>query len=332
MSSRRLCAALAACLLLALPAASPSERTKHGLPSPAAQENSEAPGTGKQAGPPTAAFGAAVSGVSAPLLSCGYYEEASFLQSVNGIEAYPAKGDLRAGVVPHHLLAGRMIAAFFARAAQNETPYESVILVGPSHYATQNRITTARAGWKTPFGTLDNNLEFTRRLTENGQIAAAADEAAMEKDHAIAGLIPYVQYYLPGVCVSMVLLQNTAEEERVQALASEIAGYLKEKRALLVCSIDFSHYLMPEQTAQRDEETRRAIEEFDYIAVSHFNDDHVDSPHSLKVFMKNAEAFGQVHFLDQSSSDRILKLPPGDPVYQEGTTSYFVLAALLQGQ
>lgn len=329
MSSRRLYAALAACLSLALLSAPAEGKPAAGAPLPFSPVLSDTRGQQKQQeeASPSMPFRKAA---AAPLLSCSYYEEASFLRSVNGIQPYSGKGDLRAGVVPHHLLAGRMIAAFFARAAQNGTPYESVILIGPSHYPTKDQVITAYGGWKTPFGALENNSEFTRRLTENGRIAAMADEAAMQADHAVAGLIPYVKYYLPAVSVSAVLLQNTAEDARIEALSEEIAGYLREKRALLVCSIDFSHYLMPEQTARHDGETRRALESYDYAAVSRFTDDNVDSPHSLKVFMKNAEIFGAVHFFDHSSSDRILALPLGDPVYQEGTTSYFILGALQQ--
>ncbi|MCI8623506.1 MAG: AmmeMemoRadiSam system protein B [Provencibacterium sp.] len=262
------------------------------------------------------------------LLSCAYYEEASFLQSVDGAQPYPAEGRLRAGVVPHHLLAGRMIAAFFARAAQDETHYESVILVGPSHYPVPDRMITAYSGWQTPFGTLENDRTFTRRLVENGRIAAMADEAAMEKDHALAGLIPYVRYYLPDAAVSTVLIQNTAPSSRVEALAGEISAYLREKPALLVCSVDFSHYLMPDAAAERDGQTRRALESYDYAAVSRFTDSNVDSPPALTVFLKNAESYGPVRFFDHGASDTILSLPLTDPIYQDGTTTYFILGAV----
>ena len=266
-----------------------------------------------------------------PLLSCRYYEEASFLQSVDGAKPYPAGGELVAGVVPHHLLAGRMIASFFARAAGEETPYESVIFVGTSHYPTKNRLTTAESGWQTPFGTLDNDREFTRRLLEDGRIAASAEAPAMENDHAISGLIPYAAYYLPGVPVSMVLIQNTVDSGRVEALAQAVSEYQKERRALLICSTDFSHYLLPEEAALCDGQTRRAIEEYDYAAISRFTDRHVDSPPTLAIFMKTAQPYGPVHFFDHSSSERILSVPLTDPLFSEGTTSYFVLGALSQG-
>lgn len=265
------------------------------------------------------------------LLSCSFYEEGSFLQSVDGAKPYPAQGELVAGVVPHHLLAGRMIASFFARAAQEAPSYESILFVGTSHYPTKNGLTTAWSGWQTPFGTLENDQEFTRRLIEDGRIAASAEKQAMENDHAIAGLIPYAGYYLPGVPVSMVLIQNTADSRRIDALAQAVAGYQRERRALLICSTDFSHYLLPEQAALCDEQTQRAIEGYDYAAISRFTDSHVDSPPTLAVFMKTAQPYGPVRFFDHSSSDRILAVPLTDPLFSEGTTSYFVLGALSGG-
>ncbi|TCL43165.1 AmmeMemoRadiSam system protein B [Harryflintia acetispora] len=263
------------------------------------------------------------------LLTCDYYSEESFLRSVREAQPYEADGALIAGVVPHHLLAGRLIASFFATAVESGAEYESVVFVAPSHYPTAQRAVTNLSGWQTPFGVVENDRMITEALM-GGTLAARADEDNMQLDHAVSGLIPYVKYYLPGAKVSAVLLQNRLEPERVEALAKRLLALSQEKKILLVCSVDFSHYLTPERAALHDERTRAALAAFDYQTIAGFDDSNMDSPQSITVFLRylQGRGAGEVRFFDHSSADRILGLPPGDPAYREGVTTYFILGGV----
>ncbi len=264
-------------------------------------------------------------------LPCDYYDEETFRRSVTLAEAYPHEGTLCAGVVPHHLLAGEMIASFFAAAAK-DGPYDTVLFVGPSHYPTGAGAVTTRSGWQTVFGPVENDLPLTASLLGDRTLAARVDDENMRLDHAVSGLIPYVGHYLPGAKVSALLLENGLSPARVQAAAERAAAAVSAegKRVLLVCSIDFSHYLMPQEAVLRDEETRRAVEAFDYKTIAHFTDSNMDSPQTMAVFLRSAEAQGvwEVMVFDHSSSDRILEVSSSDPAYREGTTTYFILGAL----
>lgn len=261
-------------------------------------------------------------------LRCDYYEQAGFLKSVGQARAYPLKGELLAGVVPHHLLAGSMIASFFQTAAAGQ--YETVVFVAPSHYPTENRVITALGGWQTPWGVLENDLSVTNSFLKNGQIGARADEANMQLDHAVTGLAPFVKYYLPDVKVSALLLGNRLEQERVEAVASALYALSRSKRLLVVASADFSHYLTPSQGRERDAITRKALEELDYRAIAGFDDKNVDSPQALTVFLRYMElsGVGGVTFLENASAEAFLGLPQGDPLYAQGITTYFTLAAV----
>ena len=119
-----------------------------------------------------------------------------------------------------------------------------MVFVAPSHYPTAQRAVTAQSGWQTPFGVVENDRMITETLM-GGTLAARADEDNMQLDHAVSGLIRYVKYYLPGAKVAAVLLQNRLEPERVEALAKRLLALSQEKKILLVCSVDFSHYLTP---------------------------------------------------------------------------------------
>ena len=243
------------------------------------------------------------------LLTCDYYSEESFLRSVREAQPYETDGALIAGVVPHHLLAGRLIASFFATAAESGAEYESVVFVAPSHYPTAQRAVTNLSGWQTPFGVVENDRMITEAL--------------------MGGTLAYVTYSLPGATGSAELLQNRLEPERVEALAKRLLALSQEKKILLVCSVDFSHYLTPERAALHDERTRAALAAFDYQTIAGFSDSNMDSPQSITVFLRylQGRGAGEVRFFDHSSADRILGLPPGDPAYREGVTTYFILGA-----
>lgn len=262
------------------------------------------------------------------LLQCDYYREDEFLRSVAGAKSYDLGGELIAGVVPHHLLASQLIASFFQTAAQGD--YETVVFVAPSHYPTSERAVTSLLSWQTPYGICENDAQLTRRLMDSG-LRARVDDANMQLDHAVSGLIPYVKYYLPDAQVSAVLLQNRLEPQRAEALAGELLRLSEEKKLLLICSVDFSHYLTPREAAAQDAVTRRALEEMDIPSIQRFSDSNMDSPQSVTVFLEYLMGRGveEVTFFDHSSADRILGLSQSDPLYQEGVTTYFILGGEL---
>lgn len=74
---------------------------------------------------------------SAPTLQCKYYNEKDFMSSVAAArqkkldEAESFAGQVVGGIVPHHLLAGKMIAEFFQYISQD--PPDTVIIVAPNH-------------------------------------------------------------------------------------------------------------------------------------------------------------------------------------------------------
>lgn len=276
-----------------------------------------------------AEFTADKDGVSS-MLTCDYYKEEDFQRSVQQSRPYQTEngqGGLAAGVVPHHLLAGTMIASFFDMAAACGE-YDTIVLVAPSHYPTGNKVITSSKGWQTPFGVLENDADITSRLTQS-KVQATIDNVSMQRDHAVSGLIPYLKYYFPQSKVCAALIDNRCDWQRVGAIADELLYISKSKSILLVCSIDFSHYLMPRQAYEKDVITQEAIQSFDYQKISHFTDDHMDSPESLGVFLQFAHRRGteNITVLDHSGSDKILKIHESDPIYKDGITTYFTLAA-----
>jgi predicted class III extradiol MEMO1 family dioxygenase len=54
------------------------------------------------------------------------------------------------------LVAGDLIASFFATAAQSGQSYDTVLFVGTMHYPGSSEATTTLSGWRTAFGTVEN--------------------------------------------------------------------------------------------------------------------------------------------------------------------------------
>ncbi len=261
------------------------------------------------------------------LLKCNFFYEKSFRESLLSAKAYSFEGSLSAGVVPHHLVAGELIASFFKTASEKTDGLDAILIVAPNHTGRVSDIVTTTAGWSSPFGPVSCEGDFASALVENGSVRAAKADRLIESDHSASALIPYAAHYFPGVPVGVCLLSSSASKDAVRAVADEAANLAAKKRVLLICSADFSHYLLPKEAAARDEETLDAVMQGDIDRIMRFGNDNVDSPPSLSAFLSYiAIQGGTPRMLDHSSSDRILALPAGNGAYIDGTTTYFIFA------
>lgn len=266
-------------------------------------------------------------------LRCLYYERELFLGAMAAPRSYQSEGRLAAGMVPHHLLASDMIAGFFRLAAEDAQGYDTVLFVSPSHFPENcgSDVVTAGGSWQTPYGLVENDAAVTDRLLQNTAIGAEDNPAALEADHGVAGLVPFVAYYLPGAKVASCLLSNKLDRNRLAAVRGQIADICAGGRVLLVASVDCSHYLFPEEAALRDIETAEAIESMDLQRILSFSDANIDSPQALTTFVQSAQTAGaQLRQLDHSSSAEKLPHAISNPIYQEGITTYLVYAAFTE--
>lgn len=261
------------------------------------------------------------------MLNCQYYQHDGFLAGAASAQAYslPA-GRLVSGMVPHHLVAADMLSGFFTLAAAQEGGYDRVILLSPSHFAqdTIAPIVTAPAAWNTPFGTVAADEDTIHTVLDDTSISASEDAAALERDHGIAGLVPYIAYYLPGVPLTACLIANSTPQTGLDALFTVLKDICLGGRTLLIASIDCSHYLQPTQAAEHDAQTAEAIEAFNYETISHFTDANVDSPECLSLFLRITQ-WQKASLINLGHATSLDKLPAGT-AYPDGITTYFIYA------
>lgn len=251
-----------------------------------------------------------------PAHPCRFYDEKDFFESLSKTGSEPADVRIRGGVVPHHLVAGYMIADFFRMLSVLEV--ERVIVIGPNHYLRGPRVVSSRYNWQTPFGILKTDADLVDELAGSG--TAGVDEGAIAGEHSIAAIVPYIKYYLPDSAIVPIMLHPDLTEREAENLA-DLLLQNTGNRDVLVASVDFSHYLTGEEAMQRDAVTLEAMEERDYARLMKMGDEYLDSPPSLVTLMKAMDkaGAGNMTVLHHSNSARILERD------LEKTTSYFTL-------
>jgi AmmeMemoRadiSam system protein B len=259
------------------------------------------------------------------MLKCNYYSEKDFRLSINqadrtGADAtLTAKGAIRGGIVPHHLLAGRMIADFFNVLAADRP--ELVVVLAPNHKRVgMTGLHTSSLDWETPFGILEADGSAAALLQE--KLKAADSRPIMEAEYSISGLVPYIKHYLPEARILPVLLHGDYGMENSEKLGRLLAESLRDKKAVVVASVDFSHYLPVGKADRMDEITLQALKSMDAERISRMSNDNLDSPPSVIALLAAMKAMGAKDFnlLGHNNSSRIT----GSGA--DYTTSYFTAA------
>lgn len=257
--------------------------------------------------------------ISPPSITCQYYNERSFMISVRKAEeAGFSDLEVLGGVTPHHLLADHMIAQFF-KAISTNLP-KTVILIGPNHERLgTHRIQTGKWNWQTPFGMLEADKDIVKQIIE--KTGAEEDMSLLEMEHSIAALIPYVKYYLPEAKVVPLILHGNLGLDSSMELANTLLECIGEREYIVIGSVDFSHYLPPNEAEQMDEISIKAIKERDFLAISRMDNDYLDSPPTIMTLLElmNKERALYIEVIDHSNSSEIA----GE--YFDSTTSYFTI-------
>lgn len=259
------------------------------------------------------------------MLECRYYDENDFLLYNSRGEKYPVDGELLCGVVPHHLTAGHMISGFFKTAAESRSDVETIVIVAPMHYTSDNTDTlcTSKADWAAPFGRLKTDREITALFTD--RLGAATDDEMMQYDHSASAHIPFVKYYFPEAKSACLLVSPREKDDFPQKLAQVLAESAEIRNCLFVFSIDFSHYLTPDKADIHDSETLEAVLSGDTAAIEHMTDSNVDSPYCLSTYVRLTKMLdGEITAADNSNTAKVREIPYSGSLFPGGVTSYFV--------
>jgi hypothetical protein len=243
------------------------------------------------------------------------FDEALFWVTLKDKELESYRG-VKGIISTHHTLASELIHDLFISIKDNQ--YDSIVIIGPDHNSREGlKIITSDAGWSTPFGTLELNETYHKRLLAHPYMAV--NNAIMKNEHSSGAIIPYVKYYFPDASINTVAIPATLNLKESEDLGVFLSEMIDVENTLLIASLDFSHYLTVLDAYKMDEITLKAIQEKNYRKIMGFTNDNVDSPQTLIAFLAYMDEIGCSHkiLLDHKNS---YDLVPAD---YHSTTSYF---------
>jgi poly-gamma-glutamate synthesis protein (capsule biosynthesis protein) len=220
--------------------------------------------------------------------------------------------DIKGLVVPHHLLASRLIANAF-NSIQPEM-FKTVILISPNHFSKgRGQIISSIYDWKTPYGVLEADGNLIEEMRDKNILNI--DETPFSKEHGIYNVAPFIKKVMPEAKIVPIIIKDNLTQEESYRLAEKLRENLGDN-TLIVASFDFSHYLPSNVADFHDAKSLAVLENFDYEAIDFLD---IDSKPALKVFLKYLELEGAQNFtfFENSNSAKII-----NNVAAAETTSY----------
>jgi AmmeMemoRadiSam system protein B len=192
------------------------------------------------------------------------------------VDRYLANADvdpgprLRAVIAPHAGLMYSGPVAGYSYKAAGETPYATIVLVGPSHHIAFRGVSIwPRGSWETPFGPVDVDepLAAAMSAAAPAQVVERAD--AHVREHSVELQLPFVAHLWPGAAIVPLVMGRQSRETAFalgDAIASTIAareGSPTSASVLLVASSDLSHYHDAQTAAAMDAVVLRPVDRLD---------------------------------------------------------------------
>ena len=183
----------------------------------------------------------------------------------------------------------------------------------------RNEICSTSESWQTPYGVQEANKELIKSIGK--KVRLYEDSEIIEDEHSVAGLIPYIKYYMPDVKLVPIVLKGNYEYSSSTKLGEILRELAMQENAIIVASVDFSHYLTLKKAEEMDGITIRAIKENNKELICTMGNDNLDSPPSIITLLSAMEGVEEKKLvvLQHSNSEKIL----GQKL--EKTTSYFTI-------
>jgi len=167
------------------------------------------------------------------------------------------KGEIFGMVVPH---AGYIFSGFVAshcyKTIQNKN-FETVILIGDSHYERFEGISIwDRGEWETPLGKVKIDEDLAKKILKESKRFFVRDSAHLF-EHSLEVQLPFLQKVLKNFKILPIIFGS--EDKDWKDLAKAILKFFKEKKILIVASSDLSHYPPYEVAKEADAATIEAI-------------------------------------------------------------------------
>lgn len=141
--------------------------------------------------------------------------------------------------------------------------YDTVVIIGPSHYPYQHPLlTTSHSAYQTPLGTVPIDIEALRALSERVKLLPIAKDP----EHAIEIELPFLQVLLEDFKL-LPLVMIDQSYAAAHALADALGEVLADQRVLYIASSDLSHFYDQVTAKELDTIVMDAVSAYDAVGV-----------------------------------------------------------------
>ena len=170
----------------------------------------------------------------------------------------------RSVMIPHHDITTAQQNSMYKAIAQKLQP-SVIVVIGPDHYEKGKAcitIPTDDISYCTPQGKLELAKDLLHKLCQSELSNCISVQSDLwQQEHAIYAHTPFLGKYFPQAALLPIVLKPLASDsefESIKVLARVLSDILPED-ALIVASVDCSHYQIPRMTALHDSVTKNTI-------------------------------------------------------------------------
>lgn len=167
-----------------------------------------------------------------------------------------------AAVCPHAglIYSGKTAGAVYARLA----PPETLVILGPNHQGVGAAAALpSHAEWETPLGPVAIDRDLAEAIRSASRWLEV-DDRAHAREHSIEVQLPFLRSLMPGTRLVPIAIGGIGPAE-VQDVGRALAEGVRAtgRRAVVVASTDFSHYVSRAVAERQDRHALDAIRALD---------------------------------------------------------------------
>ena len=201
---------------------------------------------------------------------------------------------------PHHGVAGALIDRLYAQLRTIVPNPRRVIVIGPDHFRRAKRnIVVGASDWGTEkiLRGDGDGVERSRLYRQDG---------VARRDHCVTEHIPRIARFFPGASVLSVIIRPYATDMQVLRACRALEELARDGDAVIILSMDLSHYKPREQSDAEDERSLEIIEGF---RLTEINGADVDCPRGARLFLMLMKRLGltEAELLERSNSADFIK-------------------------
>ncbi len=142
-------------------------------------------------------------------------------------------------------------------------PIQTVIIIGPSHFADFDGISVYPQGaWQTPLGNVPIDSDLTKALIEYHP-RISFYESAFAREHSLEVQIPFLQIVLDNFKIVPIVMPRFSYED-CQLLSQALLEVINDRKdILIIASTDMSHYHPYDDACKIDSLTIEELKKFD---------------------------------------------------------------------